>query len=235
MAVRPLSPRVPTQRNPSVRERRSRDFSSGDFLKPKRRPTSQGPAGRPRVPPRAPIETPFQPGAPPAPPLSPIGAGLGGLVLLGQALWGLLNQRPPGGEDGNWPDQEGKRFNVPPGSTMQVQSCSRWAISATDCNTGVKSSSSGGGCGGPVETIGNVSWFRSSNMGAVSDSGACGEGAAVNGDYGLVEFFDSEDRKVGGFIPFRGSVAIGGDSAGTVTAIPDFRVYIVGTLSLIHI
>jgi hypothetical protein len=41
-----------------------------------------------------PPSTPFQPGAPPSPPLQPFIAGLGGLLLLGQFLWDLLNSRP---------------------------------------------------------------------------------------------------------------------------------------------
>lgn len=65
-------------------------------------------------------------------------------------------------------------------------------------------------------------------MGPVSDSGGCGEGASVSGQFGLVRFFDEDGDQVGAFIPFNGGVAIGGDLAGTVTAIPDFRVYVVG-------
>lgn len=58
------------------------------------RPVAPGTV-RPATP-TPPPHTPFQPGASPSPPLSPVVAGLGLLLAAGQALWGLLNFRPPG-------------------------------------------------------------------------------------------------------------------------------------------
>lgn len=95
MAVRPTHPPRP---NPGPRPS-SRRTNPGNLRSGVTRngPGAAGPTpnGGVQVPPRVPPSTPPQPGAPPQPPLNPVLAGLGLLVAAGQALWALLNYRPP--------------------------------------------------------------------------------------------------------------------------------------------
>lgn len=112
MAIRPITPPVPGRalapgRPPGGGGNLRRNPSRGPGAIRPVQPGSVRPSN-PRVPPT----TPFQPGAPPSPPLSPIAAGLGGLLLLGQALWSLLNQRPPESVE---PPGPGDELTVSPG------------------------------------------------------------------------------------------------------------------------
>ena len=160
MAVRPNTPPVPGRAGTG-----GGPPGAGGNL---RRNPSPGPSNiRPVIPgsvrpgnPTPPPPTPFQPGAPPSPPFTPIQAGLGGLLGLGGALWGLLNGRPPEERRGL---QTGD--TIGPGGLVDVPILLGWQISRNNTNRSL--------CGPPQIPLPDI------NEGVIGASGASTLGVRV--------------------------------------------------------
>lgn len=140
--------------------------------------------------PRVPPSTPFQPGAPPAPPLSPLTAGLGGLLLLGQALWSLLNQKEQDPPPQDLSDLENSllQFQAP----RNVRVNFGWVVtgSATDCNNGSTRSFTVGPVNNSVVWNG-VSAVRVIGTNDQTRSGGCPGGFGIGGSFGEVQGLDA--------------------------------------------
>ena len=189
MAVRPNTPPVPGTTGGG-----GRPPGAGGNLRrlPPRAPQSVGPVApgsvRPSDP-RVPPTTPFQPGARPSPPLSPIGAGLGGLLLLGQALWDLLNGRPPEPAPPEISDRESTLLSFPGGRNVRINF--GWVItgSATDCNNGNSRSFTVGPVNSSVVWNG-VFGVRITGTNNQTRSGGCPGGFGISGSFGNIEGLD---------------------------------------------
>ena len=158
-----------------------------------------------------PPQTPFQPGASPSPPLSPLGAGLGGLLLLGQGLWSLLNQKPEPGPPRQWTDEDG--LTVMFGEYRAFFLATQWVAngSYTYCTDPPSSFSSSAGPSA-VAYWGVFGYGIRMNAAGTSLGWGC-QGGGFNGTLGDAQVLGENGEVTATLGPFfSGSIGFGGGS-----------------------
>lgn len=226
MAIRPATP--PRPRSPSSPVRAPGGGGNLNRI-PARGPSAIRPVSpgtvRPATP-KPPPQTPFQPGAGPSPPLNPIAAGLGGLLLLGQALWSLLNQKAPDPPPTRWENVGDTDVPIPSGTNVRVNTTWRITGSATDCNNG-NSRNFTVGPGANTASVNGIQRVRLRGLAPQTRSGGCPGGFGISGAFGEVLLQTNNGATFGGVSPiFNGAVGSGSES-GSLTL--TMRVDIVNT------